>query len=217
MIRKFVCSAVLMAAAFAAHAATDPALDKVLRALDASSAKFQSAECDFRWDYYERVVMDTSTQTGTLYIARRSGQVEMGAVVQKPSIKVIQFQGNTLKMYDSATKQTKNIDVAQNRAQAESFLTLGFGASGKDLEKSWDITLKGNETVDGVQTSVLDLVAKDPNVRKNFAHITVWMDTARGISLKQVMETPSHDKRTNLYTNIKYNQKVNTGKYKLPK
>lgn len=216
-MKKFLALVTLAASAACAHAATDPALDKVLRQLDASSAKFQSAECNFQWDYYERVVQDTSTQTGILYTARRNGQVEMGAVVQKPSLKVLQFQGNTLKVYDDATKQTKPFDVSQNRSQAESFLTLGFGGSGKDLEKTWNITLQGNETIDGVQTVKLDLVPKDPAVRNNFTHVTIWVDPARDISLKQVLETPSHDKRTNLYTNIRYNQKINASKYKLPK
>lgn len=215
-MKKRFASAVLALTFLSAHAA-DPALDKVLRQLDAASTKFQSTECDFRWDYYERVVQDTTTQTGFLYIARHNGQAEMSAVVQKPGKKVVQFTGNTLKVYDDATKQTKPIDVAQNRAQAESFLTLGFGGSGKDLEKAWNITLQGTEAIDGIQTEKLDLVAKDPSIRNNFSHITIWVDPARGISLKQVLETPSHDKRTNFYSNIRYNQKVSTGKYKLPK
>ena len=35
--------------------------------------KFQSAEADFRWDLYERVVKETTTQTGTIYF-KKAGQ-----------------------------------------------------------------------------------------------------------------------------------------------
>ncbi len=47
------------------------------------------------------------------------------------------------------------------------YLLLGFGASGKELSDKWDITYAGQETLDGVNTEKLDLVAKDASVRKN--------------------------------------------------
>ena len=63
---------------------------------------------------------------------------------------------------------------------------LGFGASGKELEEKWDIKYDGPETMDGVKTEKLELVAKDPEVQKNLPKVTIWMDTDRGVSLKQV-------------------------------
>ena len=62
---------------------------------------------------------------------------------------------------------------------------LGFGASGKDLEEKWTIKYLGKETIDGIATDKLELVAKDPDVRKNIPKVTIWMDTARAVSLKQ--------------------------------
>jgi len=200
-----------------AHAANSPDLEKVLRQLDAASTKFQSTEADFKWDFYERVVRDTTSQSGDLYIQRKSGQIEMGAVVKSPGRKVLSFHGNSLDIYDDSIKQTRHVDAGKDRAQVESFLTLGFGGSGKDLERAWDITFQGYETIDNIPTAKLDLVAKDAGTRNNFSHVTIWVDPTRGISLKQIFETPSHDTRTNIYTNIRYNQKVNTKPYNLPK
>ena len=45
---------------------------------------------------------------------------------------------------------------------------LGFGASGKDLAEKWDIKYAGEETVDGVKTEKLELVAKDPTSGRIF-------------------------------------------------
>ncbi len=45
-------------------------LDGVLRQMDEASTKFVSAEANFRWDLYERVVKETTTQTGTIYFKR---------------------------------------------------------------------------------------------------------------------------------------------------
>ena len=46
---------------------------------------------------------------------------------------------------------------------------LGFGASGKELEEKWNITYLGQETLDGVKTDKLELVPKDPAIRKNLS------------------------------------------------
>jgi outer membrane lipoprotein-sorting protein len=90
--------------------------------------------------------------------------------------------------------------------QYESWFMLGFGASGKDLEEKWEITYLGPETLDGVKTEMLQLVAKDPAVRKNLPKVTVWMDTERGVSLKQVFDEGPGQYRVSVYFNIKVNQ-----------
>ncbi|MBS1814131.1 MAG: outer membrane lipoprotein-sorting protein [Acidobacteria bacterium] len=217
-MKKLVLFAALAVAPFA-HAASDPALDKVLHQLDVASTKFQSAEADFRRENYERVVRETTEEDGFVYIQRRGSTPEMGAVITKkagkPIHNVMQFHNGTLDVFDGAS--VKHIDAKANRSQYESYLTLGFGGSGKDLAAQWNVTLQGMETIDGVQTAKLLLVAKDPAVRDRFSSVTIWVDPTRGVSLRQIFEMPSHDKITSYYSNIRYNQKVNTSKYKLPK
>ncbi len=210
-------AALVLCTVTAAHAATDPALDKTLRALDAASIRFQSAEADLRWDQYERVVRETTSQYGSIYFLRKSGYTEMGATLtNKPGaapLKYLHFANGKGSMYDTISNKSTPFNAGQDRARAESFLTLGFGGSGKDLEKAWTITQQGSETINGVSTAKLDLVPKDPSVAQMFTHITIWVDAARGISLKQLSYTPEGDTRTAYYTNIRYNMKVDTKKY----
>ncbi len=204
-----------------AHAATDPALDKVLRQMDVASANFKSAEADLKSEFYERVVRDTSSQTGSIYFLRSAGGTEMGAVFTTPGKKYLHFDKGVGTLYDPVTKQTTKFGASQDRSRSESFLTLGFGGSGKDLERAWDIKLLGEDHLQDGGTSVLieklDLVAKEPAVRNMFTHIVIWIDPKRGISLKQESTTPEGDKRTATYSNIRYNSKVDTKKYAAPK
>ena len=88
----------------------------------------------------------------------------------------------------------------------ESYLMLGFGASGKDLEQKWEIKYLGLETLDGVKTEKLELVARDPEVRKNIPKVTIWVDTERGVSLKQLFDEGPGQYRVCFYFNIKVNQ-----------
>jgi outer membrane lipoprotein-sorting protein len=199
------------------HAQPKPGhLDEVLRQMDAASLKFQSAEADFRWDLYERVVKETTTQTGIIiYFKKEGASTAMGAKVVSPTTKFIEFKNGLLRLYDPGTDHLTTVDATKNKAQVESFLTVGNGGSGKDLAKAWTIADLGDEVVDGVQTAKMDLVPKDPEVRKNCTHMTIWVDPVRDIQLKQSLYMPSGDYRTAVYTNIKYNQKVDEKAYQI--
>ena len=188
-------------------------LDEVLRQMDAASLKFKSAEADFRWDLYEAVVKDTTTQTGKIYFRKDGTSTVMGARTITPSVKIIEFKGGVLRMFDPGVDHLTLVDASRNKAQVESFLTVGFGGSGKDLAKAWTISDLGAESVDGVETAKLDLVPKDPSVRNNCTHIIIWVDPTRGISLKQEFFMPSEDTRTSYYSNIRLNEKIDEKKY----
>jgi len=182
--------------------------DRVLRRLDAAAVHFQTIAADFQFDTFQTdPIPDQDTQKGTVYFERKGGNFQM-AVHQtefngKPVPKIYGRFGGTFKMFDPKLNEvttTKKFD------KYESFLMLGFGASGKDLEDKWEIKYLGPETLDGVKTEKLELIAKDEAVRKTFPKITVWMDTDRGISMKQVFDEGPGQYRVSVYFNIKLNQ-----------
>jgi outer membrane lipoprotein-sorting protein len=220
-LRRIAASLLFSAAALvitpvSLHAQPKPGhLDEVLRQMDAASLKFQSAEANFRWDLYELVVKQTTTQTGTIYFKKQGTATVMGARVEQPSLKIIEFRNGILRLFEPGTDHLTIIDATKNKAQFESFLTVGFGGSGKDLAKAWTISDLGDEVIDGVQTAKLDLVAKDPAVRNNCTHMTIWVDPVRGVQLKQSIYMPSGDYRTAVYANIKNNQKVDEKAYQI--
>jgi outer membrane lipoprotein-sorting protein len=190
-------------------------LDEVLRQMDEASKKFESAEANIRRDNYERVVKETTTQTGTIYFKKQGGATVMGTRLVTPSVKIVEFRNGILRLFDPVSNHLTLLNATKNKAQFESFLTIGFGGSGTELNKAWKISDLGDETIDGVQTVKLDLVPRDPAVLANCTHMTIWVDPARGIELKQSLYEPSGDYQTAVYTNIKYNQKVDEKPYQI--
>jgi len=189
-------------------------LDEVLRQMDAASLKFQSAEANFHWDLYEKVVQQVTTQqAGTIYFRKDDGKTVMGAKMTSPTVKLIDYKDGLLRLFDLPTDHLTIVHSKGN--QMESFLTLGFGGSGKDLAKTWTISDLGMETINGVETAKMDLVSKDPSVRTNISHVTVWVDPVRDVSLKQVFYLVSDDYRTAIYTDIRYNEKVDEKQYQI--
>lgn len=198
-------------------------LSGILGQLNMASHSFRNARADLKADFYERVVKDTTTQTGPIYFERHGTAIEMGSVLadqnSKANPKVIEYKDGTLRMFDPGVDQITQVKAGPNQGQFESFLTLGFGGSGDDLAKAWAIADQGPEILsDGghpVKTEKLDLVSKDPGVKGKVSHVTIWIDPARGVSLKQVFYLPSGDTRTNTYSNIKLNTNIDKGTFKM--
>jgi outer membrane lipoprotein-sorting protein len=228
-LRTFLVAALTLTTASSTFAqAPSPQLTYVLKQLDTASAKFQRATADFQWDYYEKVVQDTSTQKGSIYFERDKSSTDMGAILTNPNagpkskpVKVIQYQSGIVQMFDTGVDQITVLHEAGNQSEIESFLTLGFGGSGTDLARSWNITDLGPETLtdngQSIKVEKLDLVAKDPAARKNFTHITIWVDPARAVSLKQIFYTTSGDYRTATYSAIKVNGNVHKDQFAIKK
>jgi outer membrane lipoprotein-sorting protein len=181
---------------------------KVLAEMDSASAKFQSTQADFKWDVLQSVVDEHDIQSGTVYFQRHGDSTSMAAYIKQPAEKTVFFNGSMLSLVQPEIKQETLFSAGSNRGQYESFLTLGFGGSGKDLQTNWTVTCQGMGPIDGTQTAKLDLKPKQQSVANMFSHVTVWIDPARSLGLKQIFYEPSGDNRTATYTAIKYNEKI---------
>ncbi|HVW78985.1 MAG TPA: outer membrane lipoprotein-sorting protein [Alloacidobacterium sp.] len=184
-------------------------LQKVLSQIDSASQKFQSAQADFTWDQFTVVVQSHEITAGTIAFRRSGGNTEMIAHVKtdngQPAPKDILYKGGELTYYQPTVKQQTIFSAGANRQQYEGFLTLGFGGSGRDLAANWNIKFEGMEAIDGIQTAKLDLTPKNTGGNQMFSHITIWIDPARAVSLKQQFFQESGDTRTAVYSNIQMN------------
>jgi outer membrane lipoprotein-sorting protein len=212
----------LLVAPLSLQAQTKPGeLDEALRKMDAASVRFKSAEADFQKDFYELVVKETTTQHGSIYFKKNGNKLEMGGKILPPGARFFSYKDAKLALFDPGTKTLKVFNAGEKKGQYESFLTLGFGGSGTELANAWTVKYLGEEQLsDGkatVSTTKLDLVSKDPDVRNLFSHVVIWVDLSRGISLKQQFFTPSGDYQTANYTNIRYNESINTKPYEYKK
>ena len=183
-------------------------LDGVLRKLDAAAANFQSTTADFEFDSTQTdPVPDTDVQKGTVYYDRKGNAFQMGVHINevngKPVPKIITVSGGVFKLYEKLPNQ---VTTSSKVSKYESYLVLGFGASGKDLQQKWNITYLGSETLNGIKTDKLQLIAKDPQVLKLFPKVVIWIDPSRGVSLKQFFDEGQGQSRTCIYSNIKVNQ-----------
>lgn len=194
---------------------TSAGLDHVLAQMDTAAKNFRSTEASFVWDQYQKVIDETDSQKGRIYFRRQDGETQMAADISEPDRKYIVYSGGKVQVYQPKIDQVTEYNPGKNRSDLESFLVLGFGGSGQDLLKSYDVKYLGSETVNGTETSKLELIPKSAKLRNNIAKIVLWIDPARGVSVQQQIFEPSGDYRLAKYSEIQFNQKLPDGIFKL--
>lgn len=206
------------AAALPQKPADPGGLEAVLKKMDAAAAGFRTTQAEFEWDRYERVIDEIGdVQSGTIYYRRAGKEIEMKADIKmagsspstvKPERKYVLFSNGKIRMYLPKPDQVTVYDLGKNRGDFESYLVIGFGGSGQDLVKAFDVTYLGPETISGVATAKLQLVPKSEKVRNNFKQIVLWIDLDRGISVQQQFFEPQGDYRLAKYSAIRVNEKI---------
>ena len=213
MKKNIVAAAFLLI--FGTLAAQAQNLESVLNSMDKAAADFKTAQTDFVWDQYQKVVDVHDLQKGTMYFRRQSSEVQMAADITTPDKKYVLFSGGMVSVYVPKAGQVTEYMAGKNKADFETFLVLGFGGRGHDLAKSFDVKYAGMEQVQGINAAKLELTPKSQKVASMFQTITLWIDPARGVSVQQLFNERSGDYRLAKYNNIQLNQKMANDVFKL--
>ncbi|HEY1805196.1 MAG TPA: hypothetical protein VGG45_12050 [Terracidiphilus sp.] len=217
---KFFAPIALIAAFAPISAVRAQDLDSVLTRLDAAAKNFHTTTATFQFDTVQTdPIPDTDTLNGTAYYQRQGTHFQMAAHIDKhnkrPADQAYIFSNGILR--ESDTGKERDARALAQAGKYESYLMLGFGASGHDLTDKWNTVYLGSEVIDGVKTDKLQLIAKDQSVRDNIPKVIIWLDTARAVSLKQVFDERDGTTRTCHYTNIRVNQALPSGAFSFDK
>ena len=190
-------------------------LSAVLAAMNQSAAGFKSAQGDFQFETYQRVVDEKDQQQGRIYFRRGDKGVDAAFNVAGTAPKQVVYKDGKIRIYEPKINQVTERDVSKNKSDVEAFLSLGFGARGDDLLRDYDVKMAGWETVDGVKTAKLELISKNEKMRQTYNKIVLWVDPERDVLLRQQFFEPSGDYRLAHYSNMKLNTKLSDDVFRL--
>jgi outer membrane lipoprotein-sorting protein len=209
-----LCAGCVLTARAAQTSGDSAGLEKVLVQMDASAKNFKPIEAKVEWDQYDKVINETEIQKGKIYFRRENGGVQMALDLVEPDQKFVLYAAGKIQVYQPKIDQVTEYNAGKNVGDVESFLVLGFGGSGHDLYKSYDVKYLGPETVNAVATNRLELTPKSVKIRNNIAKVVLWIDS-RGISVQQQFFEPSGNYRLVKYSDIQENPKLPDSDFKL--
>ena len=211
--KPLVTSGQQTASAAAAGASGD--LSTVLAKMNQSSKGFKSAQGDFEFQSYQKLTDDTDTQNGRIYFRKTGKGVDAAFDVAGKAPKQVVYKDGKLQIFEKKINQVTERNVGKNKSDVEAFLSLGFGASGDELQRDYAVKMDDWETVDGVKTAKLDLTPKKEKVQQTYNRIILWIDPERDVLLKQQFFEHSGDYRVAHYTNMRLNEKISDDVFRL--
>lgn len=204
------------ASAAQAAAEENDSLTNVLHTMDETAANFRSAQAEFVWTTYNSVINDVAEKDiGKIYFRRTAKGTEMAADVAPPASKQIVFADGKIQVYMPQTQQVDVYDASAHREEFETFLVLGFGSSGAEMRKSFEVKYLGPERIGNADTAKLELIPLSVKAKEQFPRIDLWIDTHRGLSLRQQLWEAGGDYRLADYSNIQVNKKIADNTFKL--
>jgi outer membrane lipoprotein-sorting protein len=195
---------------------SSPKLAEVLAGMDKAAASFTSVTGDLEYTKVTVIVNDHSTQTGKVFFEKAGGKTRVMLAFTSPAEKYVLFSNSKVSMYQPKIAEVTEYEVAQNQDLLEQFLLLGFGTSGSELEKSYELSVRGSETVMGQAAVILALVPKSAKVKAQLQRIELWLSTQSWQPAQQKFYEPSGDYVIARYSNVKWNQKLSDKDFRLP-
>ena len=189
------------AACTLAHAAVTRA--DIIAQMDRAAGTFRQMTADVVRTTYTKVLSEKNVETGTVRMRRLSGgEVQGLEELTSPDHKFYAFEKRTLRIYTPAIKTVQVFDLGQYGDQLDQFLSIGFGTSGKELAKDYDVTVVDANTVPN--TTLVRLFPHDSEVKKHLTKIDLWL-TADDYPIQEKLWEPSGDWILINYSNVRIN------------
>ena len=187
-----------------------PETKRVLSRMDDANRTLTGMTADVKLTKVTTVVNDVSEETGKLFHKRSKKESRTRLDYLTPETKSLLIEKGKVFVYEPRIKRLYVYEQGKNRNQAEFFL-IGFGPS-SNLTRVYDVKFLKDETVNGIQTSLLELTPKSPAM---FTKILLWIDQTRWIPIQIRPTESSGDYLTIEFTNIQLNPNLSDKMFKL--
>jgi outer membrane lipoprotein-sorting protein len=217
---KQVASAIYSAMPASHAAAPADDLQTVLVQMNQAAPRFNNVQAEFNWETYTAAIKETEHQNGKSYFRRSGHGLEVmlnfaDPDAKEPLDKQLWYKDGKVSIYEPKINRISEREVSKNKSDIDAAMNLGFGGSGDELMKFYDVKWIGWETINGVRTAKMELMGKTANLQKMFSKAVIWIDPVRDIAIQQQFFQTSEDYRLIRYHNPKFNEKISDSVFKL--
>src|SRR5438132_1508 len=131
-------------------------LDQVFAKMDGVAKDFHSVESDLERTHVTVLVNDKDVSSGKFYYVRQGKEPRVKMELTKPALQKLLIDKGKLQLYEPNINQVKQGSLSGHEDLVETDMLLGCGASDQEWESSFDVSLAGEETVDGRKTTMLE-------------------------------------------------------------
>jgi outer membrane lipoprotein-sorting protein len=214
---RFSLSFVLFALAVTSARAEE--LPDILARMDKAAQKFHSFSAATHRTEFTAVLSETTEMNGFVRLRKSKGGTQGIVDFTEPDPRTYEFSGRTLKIFYPKANTVEIYDAGKHISTVDEIVLMGFGTSGADLRKNYQVKLAGSETLNGVRVSRLELTPKGEEVRKLTTRIELWIPEGGSNPIQEKFTQPSKDYSLVAFSDIKINAPLPESDFslKLPK
>ena len=135
----------------------------------------------------------------------KPGDVRVRMEIEKPDARSIALSRKKYEIFLPKINTVQEYDLTQYGRLVDQFLLLGFGTPVRDITKSYDMVVAGTETIDGKQTTRVELRPKLASVKEHLKLVEIWIPMNDGNPIQQKFLQPSGDYTLSTYMDVKVN------------
>ena len=213
-MNRLVCAVALLALSAVCRG---DSLSAVLARMDQGAAGFHGMSADLTMVTHTAILDDNTTENGSIKMSKsKSGTEALIDFTSETNRRTIAFLDKTIQLYFPKLNLVQIYKLGRKANLLDQYLLLGFGTSGKDLTKGYEVQFAGTEQVNGQDTSKLVLTPKTAGVKEQLSKVEIWLPEKSGYPVQQKFYNPSGNFRLATYTNFQLNPPLGAIKLNVP-
>lgn len=201
------------------YATAAPSLEQILARMDEAGQRLKGMTATLEQKKWTEILGEYDAgERGTFSFLREGDKVMLRKDIQSPTVNSLVIRDGLVTFYQPSLKQAQEYRLGQHGDKAE-FLLLGFGSNREALKEAYAIAYLGEEKLGDLVTHKLELKPKSEKVAAFFTRILLWVDPARWIPVRQLLEEPTGDHLRIDFSEIQINPKLSRSNFdiKLPR
>ncbi len=180
-------------------------LSEILARMDKDGSSFVSMTATLNRVQHTAIIDEDDKDTATVRLKRSSDGLRGYVAFAEPNRRFVGFKSGKLQVYTPKTNTVEVYDLGKHAGMVDQFLLMGFGTSGKELQKSYKISSAGTETIGGKQATRLVLVPKSNEAKQYFQSLELWIPQGASYPVQEKIHKNEQDYILISYSDIKIN------------
>ena len=181
-------------------------MDSVLDQLERQGREFNTALADVKIEWTNSDGSVGKDDSGRIY-QNKDGDVRIH--VKEPQERIILVTGQDVMLYDPNAATVQEFSRTKDN-RLEPYTVLGFSHTGPDLEKDYLVTFTGEDEITNRRVLALELTPKNDSDRAQVSSITLWIDQASWLPVRQIIKQTSSGQSISVtYSGTAKNLKLN--------
>ncbi|MBZ5609070.1 MAG: outer membrane lipoprotein carrier protein LolA [Acidobacteriia bacterium] len=185
-------------------------LKALLARMDKAAGEFKAMTAQFTYVTHTEVLNEDNTETGTTIMKKvQSGEVQGIVDFVSPDKHTLTFEKRRVKIYYPKIQSLEVYDLDKHGEHVDKFLMVGFGTSGAELARDYDMSVVATETMKDqpeLRAIQLRLVPKSGEARQYVKSMDLWIpEQGDPYPVREKILLPSGDYRIVTYAGKKIN------------